>query len=142
MSNDGLPNLGFNAPQEIDFGSLFNYGSQDPNKSVFNTQLPNSPENQSFSAGDWAKLGSGALNAWLGYKGLKLGEEQLDFSRSSFNKNLANQAQLINTQLEDRQRARQGFQTGTYGDNPTTNTQYAEDLSKYSEDNKVSGKAI
>jgi len=86
-----------------------------------------------FSLGDWTKLGTGIANAYLGYEGLQLGKEQFGFAKGSFNKNLANQAQLINNRMEDQARARRGFSGGS--------TDQA-DLDAYLESRKVSGAPV
>ncbi len=43
---------------------------------------------------------------WTGMQASKLAKDQLDFVRSTTNRNLNNQTQLINTRIEDRARAR------------------------------------
>jgi len=85
---------------------------------------------------------SGLANAYLGFKSLELGRDQFGFAKDSFNKNLANQAQTINTRLEDTQRARLPS-TGEY-DRNTAEGQAAlqADLEKYTAANRVSGTAI
>ena len=51
--------------------------------------------------------GVGALaNAYLGYQQLQLGKSQLEQNKKIFNLNFGAQAQTLNTQMEDRQRAR------------------------------------
>ena len=51
--------------------------------------------------------GVGALaNAYLGYQQLQLGKSQLAQNKKIFNLNFGAQAQTLNTQMEDRQRAR------------------------------------
>lgn len=49
---------------------------------------------------------SSLASALAGFKQLKLGKQQLNQNRAAFNRNLANQATLINAQLEDRARRR------------------------------------
>ena len=51
--------------------------------------------------------GVGALaNAYLGYQQLQLGKSQLEQNKKIFNLNFGAQSQTLNTQMEDRQRAR------------------------------------
>jgi len=85
---------------------------------------------------------SGVANAYLGFKALQLGRDQFKFSKDSFNKNLANQAQTINTQLEDTQRARLSA-TGEY-DRNTAQGQAAlqQQLETYTAANSVSGAPV
>jgi len=87
--------------------------------------------------------GFGALaNAYLGYKALELGRDKFDFSKSSFNRNLANQASLTNTQLEAQQRSRLAGQ-GIY-DRTTASGREAlqADLDAYLEPRRVSGAPV
>jgi len=84
------------------------------------------PGNEGFSLGDWTKLGTGVADAYLGYENLQL-------AKDSFNKNLANQAQLINNQMRDREVARRGFSGGST---------LKSDLDAYLEPKKVSGQAV
>lgn len=94
-----------------------------------------------FSLGDYGKLGLGAAQAYLGYKNLGLQEDALDFSRGSFNRNLANQAQLINNEMEARQRARLET-SGQYGRDEVGQAGLQSDLQSYLKPRQVSGKAI
>jgi len=85
---------------------------------------------------------SGLADAYLGFKNLKLGEKQFAFTKDSFNKNLANQASILNTQLESQQQSRLAG-SGRY--DRTTETgraQLAQDLESYLAPRKVSGEAI
>jgi len=98
-------------------------------------------EDKGFSFGDWAKLGTGALQAYTGYKGLGLAEDQFGFAKDSFNVNLANQAKLINTELEARQRAR--LETGgQYGRDESGQAALQSDLQAYLKPRQVSGAPI
>ncbi len=94
-----------------------------------------------FSLGDWAKIGTGAVQAYTGYKSLGLQKDALDFSRNSFNTNLANQATVLNSQMEDRQRARMSF-SGKYGEDEAGQASLQADLQSYLTKHKVSGAAI
>jgi len=94
-----------------------------------------------FSLGDWTKLGTGAAQAYLGYKGLKLGEKQFDFSKGAFNVNLANQAKLINTEMEARQRARLET-SGQYAGREGGQAELQSDLQSYLKPRQVSGAPI
>lgn len=75
------------------------------------------PVNNTQTAG-WGGLALTGLstigNAWMGMKQYDLMKDQLAFQKDAFNKNYANQTQMINTQLEDRQRARVGANPNAY----------------------------
>ena len=68
----------------------------------------------------------GLANSWLGFQQLGLAEDQFKFQKDAFKQNFNQQAQTINTQLEDRQRARLGA-------NPTG----YRSVSEYMNENKV-----
>lgn len=90
---------------------------------------------------NWGGVGStlqglaGLAQAWQGMKMLDLGKDQLKFQRGAFNKNLANQAQMLNTQYEDRQRARLGASS------LSDNEKY-QSLESYMAQNRVSGAPV
>ena len=119
------------------FGKGFQLDSQASPFQFNQAGGPNSgitlPENEGFSLGDYTKLGTGIANAYLGYEGLQLGKDQFGFAKGSFNKNLANQAKLINNQMENQERARRGFGGGS--------TDQA-DLDAYLAPKKVSGAPV
>lgn len=126
----------YNTNAMTGFGDLFsadNLGFKQANFDVAGAPGAGGGSKNGFSLGEWTKLGTGVANAYLGYQNLKLGRDQFDFSKSSFNTNLANQAKLINSQIEDRYRARQQFEGGST---------LQADLDAYTESRKVSGKAI
>jgi len=51
--------------------------------------------------------GLGALlQAYNGYKQLQLGQDAFDFQKKSYNQDTSNQAKLVNSELEDRQKSR------------------------------------
>ena len=52
---------------------------------------------------------SGLANAFTGFKQLGLAKDQFKWQKDAFNTNLVNQANLVNSQLADRQRRRQFF---------------------------------
>lgn len=57
----------------------------------------------------------GLASAYLGWQQFNLAKDQLAQNKKIFNLNFANQAQMVNTQLEDRQRARvASSSTGAY----------------------------
>lgn len=74
---------------------------------------------------------SGIAGAYLGFQQLKLGEQQLEQNKRIFNLNFANQANSINTELEDRQRARVASNPSAY-----------ENVTDYMKRNSVSPKGI
>ena len=139
------PNLSFGGPQfnagtyggpTPTTGPLAGNYTADLSRQGVNYQTPETLDSSGsggFSLGDWTKLGSAATQAYLGYKGLGLAEDQFDFAKGSFNVNLANQAKLINTQMEDRERARRGFSGQTYD---------AASLQAYLKPRQVSGAPI
>jgi len=98
---------------------------------------------QGFSFGDWAKVGQGVANTYLGAEALKLGKEQFGFAKDSFNVNLANQAKLINNEQEARQRSRMET-SGQYapGQAQPDQASLQSDLQSYLKPRQVSGKAI
>lgn len=81
------------------------------------TGLVPSPDAGGFNL---AGLGSGLqglaglASAWAGLQGIKLGRDQLDFTKSATNRNLSNQAQTVNAELRDRQERRAAASGGGY----------------------------
>ena len=78
--------------------------------------------------------GAGAYQAYLGGKEVDLMEDQFKYNKQVFNRNLANQATLINSELEDRQRGRISAAGGE-------SSKY-QSLGSYMDQNSVSGAAI
>lgn len=74
---------------------------------------------------------AGLLSAWTGLQGLKLGEEQLDFTKDVTNRNLANQATTTNAELRDRQQRRTSASGGNY-----------QSIDAYMKQNRVQGGAL
>jgi hypothetical protein len=74
---------------------------------------------------------AGLMAALTGMKGIKLGEKQLDFTKDSTNRNLANQAQTVNSELRDRQARRLDASPGNY-----------QSVSDYMKQNSVDGSKI
>jgi len=66
----------------------------------------------------WGGLALGAAqgigNAWMGMKQYGLAKDQLKENKRQYNQNFAAQRQTVNTQLEDRQRARVASNAGAY----------------------------
>jgi len=80
---------------------------------------------------------TGVANAYLGFENLKLGKKQFGFAKETFNRNLANQAQLTNEALRSRQRSRilgEGLVERGPG--------LEEDLSSYVKQHGVSGAPV
>lgn len=74
----------------------------------------------------------GLASAYLGWQQFNLAKDQLAQNKKIFNLNFANQAQSVNTQLEDRQRARvASSSTGAY-----------ESVGSYMDKNAVKQKGI
>lgn len=82
-----------------------------------------------FSEGGGFGNVMGGFNALAGLKQLGLAEDTFKFNKEAFSTNLSNQAKTINSQLEDRQRARIASSPDSY-----------ESLSSYMDKNRVSGK--
>ncbi len=74
---------------------------------------------------------SGLAGAYLGFQQMNLAKDQLEQNKRIFNLNFANQAQTVNTQLEDRQRARVASNPDAY-----------ESIDSYMNRNRVSSKGI
>lgn len=66
----------------------------------------------------WGGLAVGAagtlLNGYMGFQNLKLAKDQLAFQKDAFAKNWGAQKTMLNSQLEDRQRARVASNAGAY----------------------------
>lgn len=77
---------------------------------------------------------TGAASAYLGYQQMKLGKSQLEQNKKIFNLNFSNQAQSINTQLEDRQRSRVAGSAG--------GSSQAESVESYMAKNAIKSKGI
>ncbi len=74
---------------------------------------------------------SGIASAYLGWQQMNLAKNQLEQNKKIFNLNFQNQAQSVNTQLEDRQRARVASNAGAY-----------ESVGSYLDKNSVKSKGI
>ena len=74
---------------------------------------------------------AGLATAWAGLQGIKLGKDQLQFTKGVTNRNLANQAQTVNTNLEDRQQRRASASGAGY-----------QSVADYMKRNQVNGGAI
>ena len=83
-----------------------------------------------------ATAGLGAFNVWQGMQSHDLAQDQFDFQKSYANRNIANQAKLLNAGLEGQQRALLGSLGGA------TNHNYrsvADKMSKYGVDGSAIG---
>ncbi len=74
---------------------------------------------------------TGLASAWAGLQGVKQGRKQLKFTKDLANRNLANQAQTVNTNLADRQARRVDAGGSSY-----------QSVADYMKQNQVSGGAI
>lgn len=74
---------------------------------------------------------SGLAGAYLGWQQFNLAKDQLAQNKKIFNLNFANQAQSVNTQLEDRQKARVAAGGSAY-----------ESVGSYMEKNAVKQKGL
>ena len=59
-------------------------------------------------------IASGLLQGFMGMQNYGLAKEQLALQREAYETNTANQKKLVNSQLEDRQRARVASNSGAY----------------------------
>jgi len=87
---------------------------------------------------DTLKVGGQLGNLYLGYKGLEQSKEALRFNKAVTNRNLASQAQQINTQLEAQQRNRM-LTSGRYRDDPA---KFQADLDAYVKKARIEGSPI
>lgn len=76
------------------------------------------------------------LQAYNGYKQVQLGRDAFDFSKSTYNQDSANQARMVNSELEDRQKSR----IASTGNNNANGTY--ESLGSYMDKNRVSAKSL
>lgn len=88
------------------------------NKTLKDSGFLTSTDKNGLTTQGWGGMafaaGQGLLNAYTGMKQLDLFKDQLAFQKESFNKNYEAQRSTINTQLEDRQRARVASNSGAY----------------------------
>lgn len=68
--------------------------------------------------------GTGLANAFLGMKQFGLAEDQFDFQKKAFNKNFEVQKNLTNSNLSDRQNARNAANPGAYASTADYMAQY------------------
>ncbi|RKX43649.1 MAG: hypothetical protein DRP64_07910 [Verrucomicrobia bacterium] len=85
------------------FNTLFNSSNNNTDKVAGETSLLGGAGGTALGL---AKTGVSIWNAYNASKMLSLAEGQMDFQKNAYNQNTALQAQSINTQLEDRQNAR------------------------------------
>jgi hypothetical protein len=116
-----------------------NYGYVDPSMAIDpKFQLPNmgAPteglwdrlQDPNGLGGTLMNAGKLGLSAYLGYKQLGQAEKQLKQNKMEFKSNFNNQAQLLNTQMEDRQAARVASNATGY-----------QSVGSYMDKNKVKG---
>lgn len=91
-----------------------------------------------FSMGEYGKIAVGALNAYNSYKANQIGRERLTFSKQQFGVNLANQAQLVNNEMESVRRKRLET-SGKYSSNTAGQANLQSDLQSYLSTRRVSG---
>ena len=145
----GAGTLGASAG-EGGIGGTNTFGSGSLNSIVPNTYQPG--DSSSFGGGmedkgfDSLKMfGAGAqglsalgslVQAYNGYKQLQLGRDAFNFGKSVYNQDTANQARLVNSELEDRQKAR----ISSTGNNNAGGAY--ESLGSYMNKNRVSANPI
>ena len=126
-------------PFNFDLSSIFGSGNDSPSFTSFGTQAGNSltqgvtgtpgwfsrqgafggtDPNTGMSTGGWAPVALGAgqaiFGALQGNKAMGLAEKQFKEGQRQFDLNFNAQRQTINTQLEDRQRARNASNATAY----------------------------
>ena len=79
----------------------------------------------------------GITNAYTGYKSLGLAKDQFNRGKQEYNRDLANQTQTYNTQLENAHRANLAYQ----GIDPNS-PEFAAALKTYVDQNSVNGAPI
>jgi len=88
------------------------------NKMLKESGFLTSTDQKGLTTQGWGNMafaaGQGLLNAYTGMKQLDLYKDQLAFQKEAFNKNYEAQRSTINSQLEDRQRARVASNSGAY----------------------------
>lgn len=147
MALQGIPDLGGgttytpnqNAIPDVQVKSDYNFSSNQGTAPYRNSTNP--------SAGggfDWGgfsnilKTIEGLSNLYFGFQQLQLGRDQFKLAKGSLNRNLSNQAQAYNTNLEDQARARLAGE-GNYDPN---SPQFEAALRSYVEPRRVSGRPI
>lgn len=120
--------------QNFEVGNQYNQGKLIPGTNKGGS-------NDGFSLGEYGSLAQAGVGLYLGTKQLEGANDALDFSRNSFNTNLANQAQLINNDMESRYRSRLEA-TGRYGRGEEGQAALQSELQSYLKPRQVSGKAI
>jgi hypothetical protein len=123
------------APKSTSGGWDFNAPTQ---SAGFSLPLGNSASDSAAAAGSgWQNFSLGAqgltglASAYLGFQQINLAKDQLAQNKKIFNLNFGNQAQSVNTQLEDRQRARVASNSTGY-----------QSVGEYMDKNKVSTKGL
>ena len=131
---------GYNANQNVDLSDFFKMlpGNTNNGNNPYNMDFsqafstPAAPENagflQNFQNGEYGSLGDygsllkgiGSLyGAYQGGKQLDMAEDQFNFQKDNFNRNLGNRATLINQRLDDRAVARKSALGSSYNYGPT-----------------------
>ena len=134
---------GYNPNQSVDLSDFFKMlpGNAENGNNPYNLDFsqafsapasPAAPENtglfQNFQNGEYGSLGDygsllkgiGSLyGAYQGGKQLDLAEDQFNFQKDNFNRNLGNRATLINQRLDDRATARKAALGSSYNYGPT-----------------------
>ena len=147
VNSDGTP---------IDNGlGQFNFQGSFPD-SLFGSNLPNSSnttpmgtQGSSFASGLGAVAGGlqalgGLANAYLGYKNYQLAKKQFGFQKGLANRNLANQAKIINNTYDNAAQVAAGMiggkdASGNYG---FTDQAIVDDYAKKAKEKHVDGSAI
>ena len=130
-----VPNFDFSTPAG-GTNNTFGNGNVTTQPSIFNQGVPETDNGggsgyNNLISGLELLQGFGSL--YLGNEQLKLGQDQFDFTKGSFNKNLLNQGTAYNTRLADQYRTRAAG-TGTYEGAPN---RLEADLNAYVATNKV-----
>jgi hypothetical protein len=124
-------NLTSSAPKEEDSsGGFMSAWKKQP---WFSSKDNTTGQFQQGKLGEGISMFTGLANAYLGWQQFNLAKDQMAQNKKIFNLNFANQAQSVNTQLEDRQRARVASSGGSGA---------YESTDAYMKKNAISGKGI
>jgi hypothetical protein len=87
---------------------------------------------------------SGLMNAFTGYKNYKLAKDQFGFTKAAFNRNLANQAKIINNTYDNAAQVAAGMIGGTdsYGNYGMVNQDIVDRYAAEAEKKHVDGSKI
>jgi methyl-accepting chemotaxis protein len=125
-----------------------NYGDDMTKASQIGQQVANSG-NMTWQTGlNYGLKGlealAGLMNAFTGYKSYKLAKDQFGFTKAAFNRNLANQAKIINNTYDNAAQVAAGMIGGTdsYGNYGMVNQDIVDRYAAEAEKKHVDGSKI